>query len=52
LKREDIKRNLNDLIKIEWVNENKLVNVMYGINQENDYVRQLTIFFHNVGYID
>ena len=52
LKREDIKRNLNDLIKIEWVKENKLVNIMYSINHENDYVRQLTTFFHNVGYID
>ena len=51
LKREDIKRNLNDLIKIGWVNENKLVNIMYSINRENDYVNQLTAFFNNVGYI-
>ena len=51
LKREDIKRNLNELIKIGWVNENKLVNVMYSINRENDYVNQLTAFFSNVGYI-
>jgi predicted transcriptional regulator len=51
LKREDIKRNLNDLIKIGWVNENKLVNIMYSINRENEYVNQLTAFFNNVGYI-
>ena len=51
LKREDIKRNLNDLIKIGWVNENKLVNIMYSMNRENDYVNQLTTFFNNVGYI-
>ena len=51
LKREDIKRNLNDLVKIGWVNENKLVNIMYSINRENDYVNQLTTFFNNVGYI-
>ena len=51
LKREDIKRNLSDLIKIGWVNENKLVNIMYSINRENDYVNQLTAFFNNVGYI-
>jgi predicted transcriptional regulator len=51
LKREDIKRNLNDLIKIGWVNENKLVNIMYSINRENDYVNQLITFFNNVGYI-
>lgn len=50
LKREDIKRNLSDLIKIGWVNENKLVNVMYSINRENDYVTHLTTFFYNVGY--
>ncbi|HJT48186.1 MAG TPA: hypothetical protein VJ729_08370 [Nitrososphaeraceae archaeon] len=51
LKREDIKRNLIDLIKIGWVNENKLVNVMYSINRENDYVAHLTTFFYNVGYV-
>ena len=51
LKREDIKRNLNDLIKIGWVNENKLVNVMYSINRENDYVTHLMTFFYNVGYV-
>jgi hypothetical protein len=51
LKREDIKRNLNDLIKIDWVHENKLVNIMYSINRQNEYVNQLTVFFNNVGYI-
>ncbi|HYZ51482.1 MAG TPA: hypothetical protein VE593_11385 [Nitrososphaeraceae archaeon] len=51
LKREDIKRNLIDLIKIGWVNENKLVNVMYSINRENDYVTHLMTFFYNVGYV-
>ena len=52
LKREDIKRNLSDLIKIGWVNENKLVNVMYSINRENAYITHLTTFFYNIGYID
>jgi hypothetical protein len=51
LKREDIKRNLNDLIKIDWIHENKLVNIMYSINRQNEYVNQLTVFFNNVGYI-
>jgi hypothetical protein len=51
LKREDIKRNLSDLIKIGWVNENKLVNIMYSINRENEYVTHLTTFFYNVGYV-
>jgi DNA-binding MarR family transcriptional regulator len=52
LKREDIKRNLDDLIKIGWVNESKLANIMYSINRENDYVNHLTEFFADVGYID
>ena len=51
LKREDIKRNLSDLIKIGWVNENKLVNIMYSVNRENEYVSHLTTFFYNVGYV-
>lgn len=51
LKREDIKRNLDDLIKIGWVNESKLANIMYSINKENDYVNHLTEFFADVGYI-
>ncbi|MFZ0515150.1 MAG: hypothetical protein WAM14_26370 [Candidatus Nitrosopolaris sp.] len=51
LKREDIKRNLSDLIKIGWVRETKLVNVMYSSNKENEYVNHLTSFFRAVGYI-
>lgn len=51
LKREDIKRNLDDLIKIGWVSESKLANMMYSINRENEYVNHLTEFFVDVGYI-
>lgn len=51
LKREDIKRNLDDLIKIGWVSESKLANMMYSINRENEYVNHLTKFFADVGYI-
>jgi hypothetical protein len=51
LKREDIKRNLSDLIKIGWVRETKLANVMYSANKENEYVNHLTSFFRAVGYI-
>jgi predicted transcriptional regulator len=51
LKREDIKRNLDDLIKIGWVNENKLANIMYSINRENEYVNRLITFFNDIGYI-
>jgi predicted transcriptional regulator len=52
LKREDIKRNLDDLRKIGWVNESKLANIMYSINRENEFVNRLTAFFIDVGYID
>ncbi|HZA07752.1 MAG TPA: hypothetical protein VE619_08620 [Nitrososphaeraceae archaeon] len=52
LKRDDIKRNLDDLMKIGWVNQSKLANVMYSVNRENDYVNRLMAFFMDVGYID
>jgi DNA-binding transcriptional ArsR family regulator len=50
LKREDIKSNLNDLVKIGWVNQTKYANVMYGLNRENKYVNRLVEFFNEVGY--
>jgi DNA-binding transcriptional ArsR family regulator len=52
LKREDIKNNMLDLLKIEWVIQSKYANVMYGINRDNKYVAELIQFFNNVGYID
>lgn len=51
LKREDIKNNILDLVKIGWVTQSKYANVMYGINKDNKYVSQLIDFFSNVGYI-
>jgi predicted transcriptional regulator len=51
LKREDIKNNLNDLVKIGWVNQSKYANIMYAINRENKYVSKLIDFFNDVGYI-
>ena len=51
LKREDIKRNLSDLIEIGWVKETKLANKMYRANKDNEYVNHLMIFFRAVGYI-
>ena len=44
LKREDIKRNLGDLIEIDWVRETKLANAMYSVNRENEYVNHLASF--------
>ncbi len=51
LKREDIKNNILDLVKIGWVTQSKYANVMYGINRDNKYVSELIDFFNDVGYI-
>jgi DNA-binding transcriptional ArsR family regulator len=51
LKREDIKNNISDLVKIGWVTQSKYANVMYGINRDNKYVSELLQFFNDVGYI-
>jgi predicted HTH transcriptional regulator len=51
LKREDIKRNLKDLLSIDWVKEKKLANSMYHLNRDNEYVNEILGFFANVGYI-
>jgi DNA-binding transcriptional ArsR family regulator len=52
LKREDIKNNISDLVKIRWVTQSKYANVMYGLNRDNKYVTELMEFFKDVGYID
>ena len=52
LKREDIKKNLDDLIEIGWVRQAKYANVVYGISRENKYVERLLVFFKEVGYTD
>lgn len=52
LKREDIKRNLAELVKIEWVKEQKMGNSVYSINRENTYVQKLVLFFYEIGYIN
>jgi hypothetical protein len=51
LKREDIKNNLDDLVRIGWVTQSKYANVMYCINPENRYITRLIQFFNDVGYI-
>ncbi|MGE0243167.1 MAG: hypothetical protein AB7F53_04525 [Nitrososphaeraceae archaeon] len=51
LKREDIKRNLADLIRIEWVIEQKIGNNVYTINRQNKYVQKIVLFFYEIGYI-
>ena len=52
LKREDIKRNLVELVNIEWVIEQKIGNSVYSINRENKYVQKLVLFFYDIGYIN
>ncbi len=51
LKREDIKNNLEDLVRIDWVRQTKYASVMYGLNAENEYVSALLAFFRQTGYI-
>ena len=51
LKREDIKRNLKDLLSIEWVKEKRMANTMYRLNRDNEFVNAILGFFANVGYI-
>lgn len=50
LKRDDIKNNLDDLMKIGWVKQSKYANVMYGLNRENKFVIRLVEFFNDAGY--
>ena len=50
LKREDIKNNLDDLVKLGWVRQNKYANLMYAINEENPYVIRFIAFMKEVGY--
>jgi hypothetical protein len=52
LKREDIKRNLNDLMEIRWVKETRMANKMYTLDLHNEYVIHLVSFFRSVGYIE
>ena len=50
-KRDDIKSNLDDLVKIGWVREMKYASALYGLDLENEYVARLIQFFKDVGYM-
>lgn len=52
LKREDIKNNLADLVKIGWVRQSKYANVMYAINQDGPGVLRFISFLKDLGYVD
>ncbi|WP_415283639.1 hypothetical protein [Candidatus Nitrososphaera sp. FF02] len=51
LKRDDIKNNLDDLIRIGWVKQQKYASVAYGLNGENEQVATVVRFFRDVGYV-
>jgi len=51
LKREDIKSNLDDLVKIGWVRQTRYANMVYGLNPDNGYVVGLVRFFRDIGYV-
>lgn len=51
LKRDDIKNNLDDLLRIGWVRQAKYASVVYGLNSDNEYVSRLVRFFRETGYV-
>ena len=51
LKRDDIKNNLDDLMRIGWVRQAKYASVVYGLNSDNEYVSRLVQFFRETGYV-
>jgi DNA-binding IclR family transcriptional regulator len=51
LKREDIKNNLDDLVQIGWVRQQKYASVTYSLNNENEQLAKVVQFFRDVGYL-
>lgn len=51
LKRDDIRKNLDDLIRIGWVRKSKSASVMYGINPDNRSVTLFIDYLREVGYL-
>lgn len=50
LKRDDIKHNLDDLLRIGWIRQARYASVVYGLNNDNEYVSGLVQFFKDTGY--
>ena len=50
LKRDDIKHNLDDLLRIGWIRQARYASVVYGLNNSNEYVSRLVQFFKDTGY--
>lgn len=52
LKRQDIKNNLDDLVKIGWVRQIRYARIVYGINRDNDFVMRFIAYLKDVGYAE
>ena len=52
LKRDDIKKSLDDLVRIGWVRQNKYASVMYSINPDSRPVNLFVEYLKQVGYIE
>jgi hypothetical protein len=52
LKRDDIKKNLEDLLRIDWVRKSKYASVMYSINPHNQQVARFVDYLKEVGYVE
>lgn len=50
LKREDIKNNLDDLIRIGWVRQSRYANTVYSINRDNQLVMGFIAYLKEAGY--
>jgi DNA-binding IclR family transcriptional regulator len=51
LKRDDIKNNLDDLVQIGWVKQQKYASVTYSLNSENEQVDKVVQLFRDLGYL-
>ena len=51
LKMEDIKNNLDDLVQIGWVKQQKYASVTYSLNNENEQVDKVVQLFRDLGYL-
>jgi hypothetical protein len=51
LKRDDIKKNLDDLQKVDWVRQRKYASIMYSINPDNQQVSRFVAFLKETGYL-
>jgi hypothetical protein len=52
LKREDIRNNLDDLVRIGWVRQTKSASVVYSINRDDPGVMHFVSFLRDVSYME